>query len=235
MYVFMKRKMLLLMAVLMFALPGWSQPDYSIITFKSKLPEYKEIKPQLKDIDISKERVKHIVGLLGKSFYSEEEITDITEKIWLAFNDPQKFDFVYKDMAIRTLPNWNKKNARGNIVLEPNPFLAEWTMSDSELHYLQKAFSMLLSYYQLMAYSDDAISTKRSLQKLLFTQKMAFRPAKSGDWTNSYLKYANGHLHTKGLTAMITNGSYDFLVCKSNDREELKSLFNKINWDFIIP
>ena len=184
----MKRITLLMIAVIGFNLSSWSQPDYTKITFRSNLPQYKKAKPDIQGLNFNKDQVKNIITLLGNSFYSENEIEDITEKVWLSFIDPEKFDFVFKDLAIRTIPNWNKKNVRGLIVVEPNPFLAEWTLADGESPYFQRALSLILSYYNLMKYSADAKSAKESLGTLLYTQKMSFRPITSSDWTNSYLK-----------------------------------------------
>ena len=48
------------------------------------------------------------------------------------------------------------------IIVEPNPFLAEWTLADGEFAYFQRALSMILSYYNLMEYSADAKGTKES-------------------------------------------------------------------------
>ena len=121
-----------MIAVIGFNLSSWSQPDYAKITFRSNLPQYKKEKPDLQDVNFNKDQIKNIITLLGNSFYSENEIEDITEKVWLSFIDPEKFDYVFKDLAIRTIPNWNKKNVRGLIVVEPNPFLAEWTLADGE-------------------------------------------------------------------------------------------------------
>ena len=231
----MTRMILLFIAVIGFNLNSWAQPDYTKITFRSKIKEYKKSKPNISDLTIHKSEIKDIVTLLGSKFYAEEEIEDISERIWLSFIDPEKFDFVYKDMAIRTFPDWNKKNVRGEIVLEPNPFWAEWTLADGELAYVQKAFSLILSYYDLMAYSDDAISTKKSLEKLLYTKKLNFGTPRSGDWTNSYLKSANNSLAKKGLIALISNGYYDFIVCEANKKDTLTTLFDKLHWKFVNP
>jgi len=228
---------LLLIAIIGFNISSWSQgPDYTKLIFKSKLKEYKKKKPSLEMSNLNKTDVNRIITLLGNSFYDENEIDDITEKIWLSFNDPKKFDFVYKDLAIRTIPNWNKKNFKGEIVVEPNPLLAEWTLANEEVPYFQRAFSMILSYYNLMAYSEDAKNTQKSLRKLLHTQKINFRTASSRDWTNSYLQSANNSMKNKGIVALIAaNGQYDFFVCNIDKKEELKTLFEKINWEFVTP
>ena len=224
-----------MIAVIGFNLSSWSQPDYAKITFRSNLPQYKKEKPDLQDVNFNKDQIKNIITLLGNSFYSENEIEDITEKVWLSFIDPEKFDYVFKDLAIRTIPNWNKKNVRGLIVVEPNPFLAEWTLADGESPYFQRALSMILSYYSLIKYSDDAKSTKESLNKLLYTQNMSFRQISSSDWTNTYLKSVNEVLAKKGLIALVANGQYEYFVCEVDKKAELIKLFKKMDWKFITP
>jgi len=231
----MKRIVLLMIAVIGFNLSSWSQPDYTKITFRSNLPQYKKAKPDLKGANFNKDHIKNIISLLGSSFYSDNEIDDITEKVWLSFIDPEKFDFVFKDLAIRTIPNWNKKNVRGLIVVEPNPFLAEWTLAEKESPYFQRALSLILSYYNLMEYSADANSAKQSLQKLLYTQNMSFRPTSSSDWTNTYLNSVNEELIKKNLITLVANGQYEYFVCEIDKKEELTKLLKKINWKFITP
>lgn len=233
----MKKVVLLLIAIILFNINGWSQdPDYTKIIFKNKLREYKKKKPSLEKSTFKKEDIKQIVFLLGKSFYSQTEIDDITEKIWLSFIDPKKFDYVFKDISVRTIPNWNKKNYKGQIVVEPNHFLAEWTKNDDEIPYFHRAINLILTHYKLMGYSEDAKQTKKHLRKLLYTQKFNFRKATLDDWTNSYLKSANKVLHQKGLIACIdANGQYEYFICQIDKKKELLQLFKKLKWDFMVP
>ena len=109
------------------------QPDYTQIKFRQKVKEYKKSTPKLEGLEVDKELISNIVRLLGSSYYNEKERNEIVERIWLSFTDPKKFDMVFRDYAIRTLPNWNKKNFRGEIVLEPNPYLSDWTQSDKSV------------------------------------------------------------------------------------------------------
>jgi len=233
----MKRITLLLIAVIGFNLNGWSQdPDYTKLVFKSKIREYKKKKPNLEKINFNKGDIKQIVSLLGNSFYNEDEIADISEKVWLSFINPKMFDFVFKDIAVRTIPNWNKKNYKGQIVVEPNHFLAEWTSADGETPYFHRAINLILTHYKLMGYSEDAKQTKKHLRKILYTQKMNFRPVSTSDWTNSYLQAANDAMRSKGLIACIdANGQYEYFICESNKKDELLKLFKKLDWEFMIP
>ena len=231
----MKRILLLLIAVMAFSYSSYAQPDYSIITFKSKIHYYKKTKPSFKEIEFKKEDIQRIVTILGEDFYSTEEIDELTEKIWLSFIDPEKFDYVFKDLAIRTLPNWNKVNAVGTIILEPNPFVSYWTEADGELQYFQKALYLILVQHNIMAYSEDAKSTRASLQKLLYTKELPLRGVWSSDWTNSYLQYTQKLIENKNLSILIAKGNYQYLVCKTNDVGELTALFKKMSWSFVAP
>ena len=64
---------------------------------------------------------------------------------------------------------------------------------------------------------------------------MNFKPATSGDWTNSYLKYVNSLVKPKGYTALIAQGGYDFLICKTTDVNTLEDLLIKLKWHFTEP
>jgi len=226
-----------LVAVVSFQFTSWSQeePDYAAITFKNKLFKYKKKKPNLKGLKVKKENIKEIVTLLGTSFYSEDQIQQITDNVWLSFIDPKKFDFVFRDIGVRTNPKWNKKNARGKIVLEPNAFLKVWTEANGEPPYMQKALSRVLSYYKLMATAEDAKAAKTALNTMLYSKKYRIRAATKSDWTNSYLQYANNGLQQDGLVAIIANNEYDFAICKIAQKEKLIELFQIMDWIFITP
>ena len=233
----MNKFILFLVFTLVFQCTSWSQeePDYTSITFKNKLFKYKKKKPNLKETTLKKENIKDIVTLLGETFYSEEEIQQITDNVWLSFVDPKKFDFVFKDIGIRTTPKWNKKNYQGRIVLDPNPFLVLWTESNGEQPYFQKALSRVLTYYKLMADAEDAKSVKKHLGLLHFSKKIKFRPAGKTAWTNSYLQYANTTLAHKGLVAIIAQNEYHFAICHVDKKNKLIDLYGKLNWSFITP
>jgi len=233
------KQRLLVVTLLIVCLFGYSQepePDYTKIKFKKKVQEYKKKKPSLKELDIDKEMISDIVRLLGSSHYSIEERDEITEKIWLAFIDPKKFDLVFKDYAIRSMPNWTKKNFRGEIVLEPNPNLYNWTNADNEIEYFKITLHRILTYQGLFGYGEDAKNTKKSLSKILYAKKLHFRPVYKSDWTNSYLQSIKPQLDKKNLVMQITdNGNYEFMICEANKKDELLKLFKRMKWGFTNP
>ena len=232
-------KKFLLFIVLVFVsgpfLSAQEQPDYTQIKFKKKVKEYKKDAPKIEGLEVDKELVADIVKLLGKPFYSKEERDEIVERIWLSFTDPEKFDMVFRDYAIRTLPNWNKKNFRGEIVLEPNPYLSDWTTADDELEYFKSSMHRILMYHGLMGYGEDAKNTRKSLKKIKYIAKYTFPSPTSRDYTNSYLDKMAYAVDKKGLSVLITSGNYEFMVCETDKREELIDLFNKMNWEFVKP
>jgi hypothetical protein len=211
-------------------------PDYTIIQFRSRIKEYKTKKPKFDKIKIDKELVSDIVRILGRPHYSKEERGEIIEKIWLAFIDPRKFDLVFKDYAIRTLPNWNKLNFQGKIVLDPNPYLKSWTKADNEQDYFKIAMNRILMYEGLMGYGEDAKETKKALIKMKYVKNFKFRPIYSKDWTNSYLQSIKPQLNEKKLIMQITNnGNYEFMICEKAKKAELLKLFARMRWKFINP
>lgn len=210
-------------------------PDYTSIKFRSYLKEYKKEKPSIEELNIDKEMVADIVRLLGKSFYSLDERKEITEKIWLAFTDPKKFDFVHKDYAIRSLPNWSKPNFQGKIVLEPNPYLKDWTKADTSLDYFKIAIHRILTHEGLMGYGEDAQNTRKSAKKLRYAKGFQFRPAYTKDWTNSYLQTLVPQAGAKGTILMVTEGNYQFMIVDAKKQEELLELFKRMKWSFVIP
>ncbi len=234
-----KKTYIILLLVFTTTFSAYSQeektPDYTIVKFRSYLKEYKKDKPSLEELKVDKELISDIVRLLGKAFYTIEERAEITEKIWLACTDPKKFDFVHKDYAIRSLPNWSKPNFQGKIVLEPNPYLKDWTKADTSLDYIKIALHRILMYEGLMGYGEDAKSTKESVKKLKYAEKFTLRPVYSKDWTNSYLQTLVPQAAEKKQVLMVTSGNYQFMIVEASKKEELLKLFKKMKWQFIIP
>lgn len=220
---------------LLFSLATFSQTDYSKITFSSKIYKYKDSKPKTKELGVDKEIVTNIIDILGGSLYSKKEKKEIVDKTWLAYTDPKTFDFVFKDFAIKTNKSWGQVNTNGEMILEPNPYLTEWTINDSEFPYFQIALNKILDYYDLISYADDVSTVKPSFKDLLITEKLNFKDPDEEDWAYSYLKKVNAELAKKGMIALVTKGYYDIIVCKTKDRAKLTSLFNKIKWELVTP
>lgn len=231
----MVKKLLFTLTFLTFIFIAEGQTDYSKITFSSTIYKYKESIPKTKELGIDKQLLSDIIHLLGDSMYDSNEKKDIINKAWLAFSNPKTFDFVYKDFAVKTNKNWSKVNANGEMVLEPNPYLTEWTINDDEYKYFQLALNKILDYYNLLSHGDDAVAVKSSFNKLLLTKNIDFREPKDDDWAYSYLESANAKLKEKGLVALVTKGYYDIMVCKIDQKDKLTDLFKKIDWELVTP
>jgi hypothetical protein len=231
----MKKRILPIFTLLLFHIAFSQVTDYSKVKFSSDIYEYKKAEPRTSQLGIEKELVTNIIELLGDGFYNKKQKKEIIDKAWLAFSNPKVFDYVYKDFAVKTINNWGHKNAKGELVLEPNPYLTEWTINDDEFPYFQIALSKILDYYSLIAYGDDAEGVKSSFNELLVTKNINFQEPKDDDWAYSYLKTVNADLEKKGLVALVTKGHYDIIVCKIDKEEQLTNLFKKIKWDFIKP
>lgn len=212
-----------------------AQTDYSKVTFRSSMYKYKESKPKTKELGVDKKMLSEIIELLSDTMYSDKQKKDMINKAWLAFTNPKTFDFVYKDFAVKTNKNWSKVNANGEMVLEPNPYLTEWTVNDSEYAYFQFVINKILSHYSLIGHGDDAVAVKSTLKDLLVTKNLNLKDPSDDDWAYSYLENANAELAKKGLVALVTKGQYDIIVCKLNQKEKLTNLFKKMEWELVAP
>lgn len=213
----------------------FAQTDYSKVTFKSSMYKYKESKPKTKELGIDKRVIADIIELLGDTMYTDKTKKDIINKAWLAFTNPKTFDFVYKDFAVKTNKSWSKVNAKGEIVLEPNPYLTEWTVNEDEYAYFQLVMNKILSHYSLIGHGDDAVAVKSTFNELLVTKNMNFEDPNDDDWAYSYLEKTNPELAKKGLVALVTKGHYDIIVCKVSQKEKITNLFKKMEWELVAP
>ena len=231
----MKRKLLSFSLLVLWSMFGMSQTDYSEIKFKSNVYQYKDQMPRTEELGISKYLLAEIVETLGHSCYSKAEKEEIIEKAYLALSNPKLFDYVYKDFAVTSNNNWGSRNSQGEIILEPNPYLTDWTISDNEYPYFQLAFNKILDHFNLMAYGDDAESVASSFNQLLLTKDFKFTEPKDDDWAYSYLETINSELAEKGLVALVTKGYYQIVVCEIKNKDKITDLFEKFKWELVQP
>jgi len=231
----MKRKLLPACLFLAFSYFAFGQTDYSNVEFRSYIYKYKEAEPRTSELGIEKELLTDIVKLLGDKIYTKEEQNEIVYKTWLALANPRVFDYVFKDFAVSSNQNWGSESPDGEIVLEPNPYLTDWTVSDDEFPYFQLALNKILEYFQLMTYGDDAESVASSFNELLITKEFSLADPKDDDWAYSYIESVNTELEKEGLVALVTKGYYNIVVCDINSKEQLTELFEKFNWELVQP
>lgn len=232
---YMKRKLLSIYILIGFSFASFGQMDYSNVEFRSYIYKYKEAEPRTSELGIEKQLLTEIVKLLGKDIYTKAEQDEIVYKTWLAMAKPKIFDYVFKDFAVSSNKNWGSENANGEIVLEPNPYLTDWTVSDDEYPYFQLALNKILEYFQLMTYGDDADSVASSFNELLITKDFKFSAPQDDDWAYSYIESVNVELQKEGLVALVTKGYYNIIVCDINSKEQLTDLFEKFRWELVQP
>ena len=232
---YMKRKLLSIYILIGFSFASFGQMDYSNVEFRSYIYKYKEAEPRTSELGIEKQLLTEIVKLLGKDIYTKAEQDEIVYKTWLAMAKPKVFDYVFKDFAVSSNKNWGSENANGEIVLEPNPYLTDWTVSDDEYPYFQLALNKILEYFQLMTYGDDADSVASSFNELLITKDFKFSAPQDDDWAYSYIESVNVELQKEGLVALVTKGYYNIIVCDINNKEQLTDLFEKFRWELVQP
>jgi len=231
----MKKKLLCTLTFLAVTFLSFGQTDYSNVEFRSYIYKYKDSDPRTSELGIDKQLLIDIVSLLGADVYTKAEQEEIVYKTWLAIAKPKTFDYVFKDFAISSNKNWGTKNSNGDLVLEPNPYLTDWTVSDNEYPYFQLALNKILEYFHLMTYGDDAEGVAVSFNELLITKEIKFSSPKNDDWAYSYIESVNTELEKQGLVALVTKGYYNIIVCDIASKDKITDLFEKFQWELVQP
>lgn len=209
--------------------------EYSEIKFKSKLRNYTKTLPKTKVYGIDKNLFTELVNYLTLDVYTQNQKTDLANKLWLAVSNPQKFDFVYKDYSLKTIKNWGVKIKFEDPNFEPNPYLAKWTNTGDDIVYFEWAITQILTLEKLLTYSEKAKVAQKSIHNLLLLKNMKFYMANTDEYAYDYLHRNNVLLQKKGLVLIIHNNHFDYTVCKIEDKEKVFELLSKLKWEFIVP
>ena len=207
--------------------------DYTEIHFKSKLRSYTKVLPKTKELGINKEIFVELIDLLANDFYTENQKTDFSNKLWLAISNPQKFDYVYKDFSLKTIKNWGVKIKFEDPNFEPNPYLEKWTNTGDEYLYFQWATVQILTHLKLMAYGEDGKNAENAISNLAVLDGMSPPKSSTQEYTYDYLTKVSSRIKKKGLVILIYNHYYDFTVCEIEDKEKIIGLFEHLHWEFI--
>jgi len=230
------KKFVILFIVLLYGICAFpQQKDYTAIKFKSKLRNYTKVLPKTKEFGIDKELFVELVDILTVDIFSENKKVDLSNKLWLAVSNPQKFDFVYKDYSLKTIKNWGVKIKFEDPNFEPNPYLAKWTVTEDEFIYSHWAITQILTYEGLMAYSEKAKVAQKAINELLVLEKLKFYQAKPDEYAYDYLHRNNDLLRKRGLVVLIYNYHFDYIVCKIEDKDKVIELLSRLKLEFIEP
>ena len=211
------------------------QKDYTAIKFKSKLRNYTKVMPKTKEFGIDKELFVQLVEMLTIDIYSEAQKADLSNNLWLAVSNPQKFDFVYKDYSLKTIKNWGVKIKFEDPNFEPNPYLAKWTVTEDEFIYSHWAITQIMTYEGLMAYSEKAKVAQKAINELILLEKLKFYQARPDEYAYDYLHRNNALLEKRGLVVLIYNYHFDYIVCKIDDKDKVMELLNKLKLEYVVP
>jgi len=230
------KKTILLFIVLFYGMIAFSQQkDYTEIKFKSKLRNYTKVLPKTKEFGIDKDLFVQLVDMLTMDVFSDNEKVELSNKLWLAVSNPQKFDFVYKDYSLKTIKNWGVKIKFEDPNFEPNPYLAKWTTTEDEFIYMQWAITQILTFEKLMAYSEKAKVAQKAINELLPLEKLKFYPAKPDEYAYDYLHRNNALLQKRGLVVLIYNYHFDYIVCRIEDKDKVAEQLSKLKLEFVVP
>ncbi len=230
------KKFVILFIVLLYGICAFpQQKDYTAIKFKSKLRNYTKVLPKTKEFGIDKELFVDLVDKLTVDIFSESKKADLSNKLWLAVSNPQKFDFIYKDYSLKTIKNWGVKIKFEDPNFEPNPYLAKWTVTEDEFIYSHWAITQILTYEGLMAYSEKAKVAQKAINELLVLEKLKFYQAKTDEYAYDYLHRNNVLLKKRGLVVLIYNYHFDYIVCKIDDKDKVIELLSRLKLEYVEP
>lgn len=230
------KKFVILFIVLLYGICAFpQQKDYTAIKFKSKLRNYTKVLPKTKEFGIDKELFVELVDMLTVDIFSEAKKADLSNKLWLAVSNPQKFDFIYKDYSLKTIKNWGVKIKFEDPNFEPNPYLAKWTVTEDEFIYSHWAITQILTYEGLMAYSEKAKVAQKAINELLVLEKLKFYQAKTDEYAYDYLHRNNVLLKKRGLVVLIYNYHFDYIVCQIDDKDKVIELLSRLKLEYIEP
>jgi hypothetical protein len=191
--------------------------------------------PKTKEFGIDKNLFHELIDLLTIDVFSDKQKDDLSNKLWLAVSNPQKFDYVYKDFSLSTIKNWGVKIRFEDPNFEPNPYLAKWTNTGDEFIYFQWAITQILTYENLLTYSEKAKVAQKSIHDLILFKGLKFYNAKPDEYAYDYLNRNNRLLKNKGLVIIIYNNHYDYTACKIEDKEKVMELFSRLKLEFVVP
>ena len=230
------KKVTFLLIFLLTGIMSFSQhKDYTEIRFKSKLRSYTKVKPKTAIHGITRELFVELVDHLTMDAYDSIEKESLSNKLWLAVSNPEKFDFVYKDYSLSTIKNWGVKIKFEDPNFEPNPYLARWTVTGDEFIYFQWAITQILTHEKLMVYSEKAKVAQKAIYELKLVEGIKFYQAKPDEFSYDYLHRNNQLLRNKGLVFLIYNHHYDYFVCELASQDRVIELMGKLKWEFIAP
>ena len=179
--------------------------------------------------------VTSIIDILSVDIFTEREKKELSNKIWLALSNPQKFDFVYKDYSLNTIKNWGVKIKFENPNFEPNPYLCEWTNKEDDFIYFQWVMTNILIYEGLLAYGDETKKVYKTINNLVMIKDIRFPYPSSSEYPYSYLNRMNKSLKKKGIIILMFENNFDFLVCKIEDQDQIIELLQNFHWSFAVP
>ena len=108
-------------------------------------------------------------------------------------------------------------------------------MTGDEYLYFQWAVIQILTYENLMTYSEKAKVAQKAIYDLTLVKGMKFYPAKPDEYAYDYLHRNNAVLNKKGLVVLIWNHHFDYLVCRTEDKDRVIELLGRLKWEYVVP
>ncbi|MGQ1947956.1 hypothetical protein ACT3CD_12745 [Geofilum sp. OHC36d9] len=197
---------------------------------------YKNENPDQVTKQIAKSDIREIIEITTNKERTDNEIDSIQNLIWNAIKNPVDFDSLYMDFSRSTLGSGCSQKKDGTIVKEPKPFLAEWSVADSEKQYARFVIDFILTNFHVISYGDNSDGVQAAFYQILQTRDIKIDGADFNGGTYNYIKDINSNIFTSyNKVALVEKGYYTIFVCDKNNKNRLIELLLKIDWKVIEP
>ncbi|PIB35917.1 hypothetical protein BFP72_11195 [Reichenbachiella sp. 5M10] len=198
--------------------------------------EYKNFNPDYSKLDFNKGALKELVTIIASKSISDDEIDSISTLIWQAAIDPILFDSNYKEFSEGSLGSGYSVRKDGAHVKEPKPFLAEWSVQNSEITYIRFVIEFILSHFNLICYGDNFEGVQAAFYQIIQTRELTIENYSGNKWVYDYLDQINQiTLKEINKRALVSKGYYTIFVSNIEDSERLIELLARIKYDLVIP
>lgn len=119
---------------------------------------------------------------------------------------------------------------------EEKPYLAQWSVYQTDLAYLQFVVDNILEYYKCKSHGDDTDGIGAAMYQIKQTRAITKPPYFPEENAFTYLQRLNKTVLSKhSKIALMEKGTTEIFVCDKSKVQELKELTLKIKWVLVEP
>jgi len=209
-----------------------SKPDPKLANTPGK---YKLQNPNFRGSDVNKALIRDIVTIAGGR-RTQDEIDSIVNISWDAISNPLTFDTIHPEFSKNTLGTGGVQKPDGTLEQIEKPWLAEWSVADSDIQWAATALDNVLTYFNIMSYGDDCEGVQGAFSNIQQTKALKLPTYKDNRDVYAYLKTINNTvLNSMNKVALVQQDYFNILICDNYEKNRLIKLLSKMEWPFVEP